>query len=700
MRRARPILPARGPPPGRARGTDRIPVSLPHLMANIFLVEQDPALREWCRLHLGSEGHSVTAFDDGRRALEALRLDTPDLLLIATNLLGVSAFALAASVRRSARFARTPIVFFVPKDDAAARGQAEAIDAEGILVKPFTREMLVRTVASRLGTAQVRSAGEKPAAPAEAGPAAGAARGTASGPLLETKHASVLVVGLRNFVSLARTLSAAHLDRFLAQYAAGARQAVFDAGGWIVSADALSMVALFEDVPDHSSPHSSRAMEAAMGVVLAARAAKRWGEANLPNRMSIDVSVGCGIHAGEVIIARLTVGGHLAPSIAGLTADLARRLEGRARGLRWSVACSEAAFLRSGSRFEPGYRSSLTDSDHGATIPIVEIRGFQPGSAKPGELARMGEIREAMLANSLLAALAGDVAQDSAERTLMVRPTRTAVEKLPVLPGRHVERRIRQSASVEAFVALNHESQRREIVKVIAAGARPAPFVEAYLEDYRNVASIQQRNVAIVNEVAGTPDLALVALEFLGGGSLSEAMHRQLSVGASLNCVAQACMALDGLHAAGIVHGELSPDHFHFRADGALVLSDFNTSRRIERRLGETGAEGGQPRPARARDDFEAVGRILHALLTGDRMLLGPAYGASDAAEFERASRLPLPLSPIQPCLDGLLGVGGQAPIDQAQDVLVALMGVVELFPFDARANPYSGDDGRARPTP
>ncbi len=526
----------------------------------------------------------------------------------------------------------------------------------------------------------------------------GTSRGTASGPLLETKHASVLVVGLRNFVSLARTLNAALLDRFLTEYAASARKAIFDAGGWIVSADALTMVALFEDVPDQTSPHAARALEAALGVVLATRLAKRWGESNLPNRLSVDVSVGCGVHAGEVIVARLTLGGNLAPSIAGLTASLAQRLEGRAKGLRWSIACSESAFLQSGSRFESGYRSSLTDSDHGTTIPIIEIRGFLPGSAKPGQLAKMGEVREAMLANSLLAGLAGDVGQDVAERTMVVRASHSAAEKLPGLPGRRVERRIRQSSSVDAYVAVHLETRRRELVKVIATGTKPTPFVNAYLDDYRKVATVQQRNVAIVHEIVRTADLAMVALEYVAGGSLAEAMHRQLSVGATLNSVAQACMAMDGLHGVGIIHGELAPEHFHFRSDGALVLTDFNTSKRIARTLEMADRPEGAPMPARpggVRADFEALGRILHALLTGDRMLLSEAHGAADAAEFERASRLPLPLSPIQSCLDGLLGIAGQAPIDQAQDVLVALMSVVELFPSESRAQNGSGDADR-----
>jgi class 3 adenylate cyclase len=669
-------------------------------MPKVFLIEQDPSLREWCRLHLSTEGFAVVPFDDGRRALEALRVEPPELVMIATNIMGMSAFALAAAIRSNVRSALTPILFLVPAKDTAGLSQALAIEPEGVLTKPFTRDLLLESVNARLGNPLAATAAGSQGRRPESGPPSGPAQGTASGPLLETKQASVLVVGVRNFVSLARALNASVLDRFLSEFAAHARQAIFTSGGWIVRADAMSMVALFEDMPDQTNPHAARALEAALGAVLASRVAKRWGESALPNRTSLDVSVGCGVHTGEVIVARLTVGGHLAPCIAGQTADLAHRLEGRAKGLHWSIACSEPVLLQAGTRFEVGHRSSLTDTDHGVTIPIVEVRGYVPGTARPGELARMGEVREAMLANTLLASLAGDVDQQTADRTILVRSAQPAAEKLPTVPGRRIERRIRQSSSADAYLATHLESRRQEFVKTLRLATAPAAFVEAYLNEYRKLQDLEQRNIASVYEVGQTNELAFVALEYVGGGSLADAMRRHIAIGVALNCLAQACIALDTLHQAGIVHGSLGLEHFLFRADGALVLTDFNVTQRVGALLGLQERASVRPFAAHRADvtprtDFLALGRMLHALLTGDRTLLGAYFAVADQMELQRASRLPVQLSPVQACLDGLLGVGGQVPIDQAQDVLISLMTVRDIFPFDMRAAPTPSVGGR-----
>ena len=109
-------------------------------MPRIFLVEQDPALREWSRLHLGASGFEATAFDDCDRALEALLVEPPDLAMIATNIAGMGAFALAAAIRSSARTARMPILFVVPATDAEGLARARAVDPEAVLSKPFSRD--------------------------------------------------------------------------------------------------------------------------------------------------------------------------------------------------------------------------------------------------------------------------------------------------------------------------------------------------------------------------------------------------------------------------------------------------------------------------------------------------------------------------------------------------------------------------------
>jgi DNA-binding response OmpR family regulator len=647
-------------------------------MSKVYLIEPEPAQREWCRMHLTTDGFSVAAFDDARRALQAIRADLPDLVILATNMLGMSAFAFAAALRSNVRSSLVPIMFLVPAKDTQALVQALEIEPDGVVSKPLTREVLLDAVTSRIS----RGAGAL-AAPH-------LATGAASGPLLEEKQASVLVVVVRNFVSLARGLSASVLDRLLSQFATQATQAIFDNGGWIVRGDAMSMVALFEDVPDQAVAPASRAIEAALGAVLAGPRVKRWAHAALADRASVDVSVGCGVHSGPVIVARLAGAGRIAPCIAGQTADLAHRLEGRAKGLQWALACSEAALLQAGVRFEIGRRSSLTDRDHNVTVPIVEVIGYKPATALPGELARMGEVREAVVANTLLASLAGDIDREAANHTIMVRRADVAVDPLPMIPDRRIERRVGRSTPAEAYLGVHLPTGRQELLKVVRVSVGSPAFARAYGEEYRKLLEVEQRNIAAVYDVGQTSEAVYVALEFIAGESLGEAMRRSVPVGLAINVVAQACLAVDALHELGIAHGNLDVDDFRFREDGALVLTDFNVTERVGAQFGIPERHAAPSGPARGaasrRADFLALGRIFHALLTGDNHLL--RRGPMSTGELYRASRLPVQLTPVQECLDRLLGVGTEAPIDQGQEVLIALLTVREAFAFDLTANP------------
>jgi len=53
---------------------------------------------------------------------------------------------------------------------------------------------------------------------------------------------------------------------------------------------------------------------------------------------------------------------------------------------------------------------------------------------------------------------------------------------------------------------------------------------------------------------------------------------------------------------------------------------------------------------------------------------------AGNVTSIVEASRLPLQLSPLQPCLDGLLGVGHSRPFQRARESLSELVAVKDLW--------------------
>ena len=652
-------------------------------MARLLLAEGNATLREWSRQHLTAGGYLVTAGSHGRQLLDSARSERPDLYILATDLPDNSAFAFAAALRSDARTALSPILFMVPADDREGYAHAVTIEPDGVITKPFTSSVLRDAVHRRLGTCSdtaIDSAGGR-GGMGRSHPLASA------GMLVESRQASVLFVSLRNLVTLARSLRARTLETMLHRFVTDAGDAITREGGWIVRADATGLLALFEDGPNADRTHASRALEAAMAAILATRRTKQWAQATLSDVFVPQISIGCGIDSGEVIVARLSLGGDLAPSVAGRAVDIANRLDGRSKGLGWSIAVSEATALLAGTRFQFGRRATLTDADHG-TVTIVEMTSFNHGAARPGELPMMAEVRDSIVSNAVLAGLAGDAQPDEADRTIVVGRAQPAASEPEVrVPHRRILRHVSHGACVTACRGVNENTGREEFLKIVTIAEVADGFVERYLDDHRRIADLDQRNVMSIYEIGRDDRTAFVSCEFLPGGSLQDALRKRLPIGLSLNYLAQMSMALDALHGIDLFHGSLCAEHFLFRKERVVVLADFNATDRalaaVRRDQGVAQTETPLDATAGRRADFRALGLILGAMLLGR----APGHGA-DHADHSRitSAALPIELSPLRPCLDGLLGKGEGRPFERAEELLVELMTLREVFPFDLRA--------------
>jgi hypothetical protein len=135
-----------------------------------------------------------------------------------------------------------------------------------------------------------------------------------------------------------------------------------------------------------------------------------------------------------------------------------------------------------------------------------------------------------------------------------------------------------------------------------------------------------------------------------------------------------------------LFHGSLGAEHFLFRKERVVVLADFNTTERAlrtARRENVSTSDREIYLQEGRRADFRAIGLILSALLRGDA---ATRNGGHPDGGLTASLRLPDELAALRPCLEGLLGTGRNRAFERAEEVLVELMTVREVFPFDMRA--------------
>ena len=111
----------------------------------ILIVEDESDLVKLLKYNLEKEGFKVNYATDGSIALSEARRDPPDLIILDLMLPGLGGLEVCRQLRRSERFARTPVLILSARGEEADRVVGLELGADDYVTKPFsTREMIAR----------------------------------------------------------------------------------------------------------------------------------------------------------------------------------------------------------------------------------------------------------------------------------------------------------------------------------------------------------------------------------------------------------------------------------------------------------------------------------------------------------------------------------------------------------------------------
>jgi DNA-binding response OmpR family regulator len=108
----------------------------------LLVVDDDRSIREIMQVSLQEEGYIVDTANDAEEALEAIRRNAPDLLVLDVMLPGKDGFELAREIRRTSNL---PIILLTAKTDTIDVVVGLESGADDYVTKPFEmRELLAR----------------------------------------------------------------------------------------------------------------------------------------------------------------------------------------------------------------------------------------------------------------------------------------------------------------------------------------------------------------------------------------------------------------------------------------------------------------------------------------------------------------------------------------------------------------------------
>jgi DNA-binding response OmpR family regulator len=113
-----------------------------------LIVEDEPAIREIVRLHLSLAGFATAEVADGRAALDRLRADRFDLVVLDVMLPGVDGVTLCRALRSGGPNQRAAVLMLTARDTEPEKVLGLESGADDYLTKPFgVREFMARVTA-------------------------------------------------------------------------------------------------------------------------------------------------------------------------------------------------------------------------------------------------------------------------------------------------------------------------------------------------------------------------------------------------------------------------------------------------------------------------------------------------------------------------------------------------------------------------
>lgn len=114
-------------------------------MNKILIADDDDRIREIVRLYLEAEGFSICQAEDGNQALEMVRRENPDLVILDLMMPGLDGWTVCKILRKESK---TPIIMLTAKGEENDRVLGFDLGADDYVLKPFSpRELSARVKA-------------------------------------------------------------------------------------------------------------------------------------------------------------------------------------------------------------------------------------------------------------------------------------------------------------------------------------------------------------------------------------------------------------------------------------------------------------------------------------------------------------------------------------------------------------------------
>src|SRR5205814_5727883 len=134
----------------RSAGSQELPDSAALTGVKVMVIDDSNTIRRSAEIFLLQAGCTVILADDGFDALAKIADHEPDLIFVDIMMPRLDGYQTCALIKKNTKFHTTPVVMLSSKDGLFDRARGRIVGSDQYLTKPFTKESLLKAVATHV----------------------------------------------------------------------------------------------------------------------------------------------------------------------------------------------------------------------------------------------------------------------------------------------------------------------------------------------------------------------------------------------------------------------------------------------------------------------------------------------------------------------------------------------------------------------
>jgi twitching motility two-component system response regulator PilG len=120
----------------------------------VLVIDDSKTIRRTAETLLAKEGCEVFTAIDGFDALAKIADHQPDIVFVDIMMPRLDGYQTCALIKKNSKFHTTPVVMLSSKDGLFDRARGRMVGSDQYLTKPFTKESLLKAVATHVKSAR------------------------------------------------------------------------------------------------------------------------------------------------------------------------------------------------------------------------------------------------------------------------------------------------------------------------------------------------------------------------------------------------------------------------------------------------------------------------------------------------------------------------------------------------------------------